>query len=329
MPRRALSSLCPGLVALLSAASPACAPAAAPAAAPLVVIPRAEKAAPEVEAGTQGADVLVWVDEAEGKPRTIRLAASPEGYRQVAEAPALLVSDGSAVWRWTETAETLATEGCEYLSTPPGEGAGVRIEAARLGSDERVTVVSPPTDRGMNEINHSAIPLASVGPYLFVREFTYLYGCGAHGMSGTSLVVWDLAARKPAEILRPEEQSAVETTERAEAQQLFAGDGEEPPAAEDVSFIAALPRYSGAGWLRVDHAFRTWACYACGDNAWGSYSRAVNVPARRLPERLRPYVRAPGVVSAFLRDNPDTAIQGWSVVPDAALPALERELAGG
>jgi hypothetical protein len=323
---RPLSSLCSSLLSLLAAAMPACTRTATPAS-PEVTIPSAPRAAPEP--GAPGPDALVWVDEGEGKLRTIRLAASPDGYRRVGDVAALLVSDGTAVWRWIETPRHLKTVPCEGLGSPPGKGTAVQVEALRLGSTERVTVVKAPDDEGgANELTQTATPVGSVGPYLFVREWTYAYACGAHGETSVSAFVWDLAARKAVEILRPDERSAAEGEGGAEARKRFAAEGDVPQPSEEVGLVASLPRYVGGG-LRLDHVFRTSACYACSTGDWGSYFRAVAVAARGLPERLRAYAEPPAVVSAFLRANPTAKMHGWSTLPAAALPALETALHGG
>jgi hypothetical protein len=80
--------------------------------------------------------------------------------------------------------------------------------------------------------------------------------------------------------------------------------------------------------LHVDHSFSTFACYACGDGVWSSYTRSVNVPAHTLPERARPYSRAPEVVSAYLDAHPGDKIAGWSAVPPEAAAVLGRVLGG-
>jgi hypothetical protein len=317
--------------ALLAAVLPTCAPparpvVAPPVVAPPVVIPTATQAPSEPPPRTEELHALVWVDDkGKGKPRTFLLAPSPKGYQKVAEAPKLLVSDGSAVWRWDQTRQTLKTEPCDDHEVAMGVQQGgrsvMRVDAAKLGSAERVTLVRPPEAGGFRGFDHRAIPVASVGPYLFVRQSTFHWSCVGHGAEEVSFLVWDLAARKAADVLGPAERAEVETADRAEARRLFSAPGDEPPAADDVTFVASLPRYSGAGLLQVDHSFSAYM--------WGTYTREVSVPAHPIPERLRAYSRAPGVVSAFLRDHPDAAILGWSEVPAAALPAAVRELSGG
>jgi hypothetical protein len=311
--------------ALMAAlALPACAPTARPAV--TTEIARAQPVAPETEAPATGPEVLVWTTAGEGegaKASTHWIASTTGGYREIAETAGVLVGAGDAVWRWEERAEKVTTTPCKDGNPlPAGAGEATRITGARLGSAERVDIVKPPRSIDANELRLTATPVGSVGPYLFVREEQYMYGCGAHGMTGVTLSVWDLAGRASRDALAPEELQKAQGSERAEARQKLAQ--EEEVALDAVNFVAAVPRYTRRGTLEVDYAFTTFACYACGDGAWGSYTRATAVQARALPARLRAYERAPAAVGAFLAAHPDRALGGWSLVP--AGPEIARAM---
>ncbi len=147
------------------------------------------------------------------------------------------------------------------------------------------------------------------------------YGCGAHGSSVASLTTWDLTSHRKVDLLEPAERAAMDSGERVEAQQQLPAFAD-PLKPEDVDYKGTLPRYGARGWLHFDHAFTTFACYACGDGAWGSYSVALNVPARHLPARAGAHKQAPPVVAAWLGAHPDTTISGWSEVSPQAAPLL-------
>jgi hypothetical protein len=159
-----------------------------------------------------------------------------------------------------------------------------------------------------------------------VREVAYRYACGAHGITGVSALVWDVARRARSTLLTPAEQATVDTTVRAEARRRFAEGGEEPPTLEDVTYGAPLPSYGENGFLHVDHSFYSFACYACSDGVWSSYTRSINVPAQPLPASARPYLRPPAVVASYLGEHPGVTIAGWSAVTKAAAQVLAAAL---
>jgi hypothetical protein len=165
--------------------------------------------------------------------------------------------------------------------------------------------------------------VGSIGPYLFVREHTYAYACGAHGSTGVTQTVWDLSRRAQADILDPDEHGAADTIGRASAQRLLTPEeGEEQVALENITYVASIPRYLAHGWLSVEHAYTTFACYACGDGEWSSYTRSVHVPAPHLPARAREFVRPPAAVTAYLDEHPEEKISGWSPVSKEAAAVL-------
>jgi hypothetical protein len=302
----------------------ACAPTPPPpVSAPVTVsIQRATgRVAPAV--ADPGPQAMIWTLDDQGTPTTRWLApaAASGGYREIGAAPELLIAAGPDVWRWSTKTEHVATVGCDGLGTAPGDGSVTVGFVERLGSAERFDVVTPAAADGMNEINQSALPAGSVGPYLFVRERMYAYGCGAHGSSMASLTTWDLESRSKVDLLAPAERAAMDRGERVEAQRQLPPFAE-PLKPEDVDYKGTLPRYGARGWLHFEHAFTTFACYTCGDGAWGSYSVALNVPARHLPERASAHKHAPPVVAAWLGAHPGTTISGWSEVSPPAAPLL-------
>jgi hypothetical protein len=235
----------------------------------------------------------------------------------------VLIAAGNEVWRWGTKAESVATIACPELAQPPGEGAVVRGFVERVGSNERIEVIAPNAAPDVNEVSQSLALVGSVGPYLLVKESTYLYSCGAHGSTGVSLTTWDLSARAQGDLLDPAERLALDANERTVAQaKLPTFDA--PLTLEDVSFQGTLVAYGAHGGLRVEQAFTTFACYACGDGEWSSYTASILVPAARIPARVRPFQHAPDIVVAWLAaQGASVKLGGWSEVPRAASHTLE------
>jgi hypothetical protein len=286
--------------------------------------PRAE-AAPAAPA-LPSDQALVWTTDADDHSTTqwIAPAATAPGYRVVAESPGVLVAAGANVWRWTARTEKVATGPCTTFTIPPGDGSGTRAAVERLGAHERLTLATPPRGgAAVNVVLHEAQPIASLGPYLFVRETTYLFACGGVAVRAAGVTVWDLASRRRSDLLTRAERGALDGTSRLEAQAVLPP-FQDPLKPEDVIYRGSLPHFDERGALRIDHAFTTFACYACSDVVWGSYTVSTEIPARSVPERARPYAATPPVVAAWAAAHPGITIRGWSSV--SALAA--RTLAG-
>jgi hypothetical protein len=306
------------LVLALATTLGACAPVAGSRGA-LVTIAAAPPAPVESRSPT-GPDALIWIASEDGKVSTRWLAASAPGYQQVAEAPELLIAAGAGVWRWSARTETLHTVSCaEFNGAPAGEGTGMRVAMERIGAPGRTEIVTPASETGANESVQTAAPVGSIGPYLFVRESSYQYSCGAHGFTGVTVSAWDVSRAEKVEILDADELAGARL---AAKRLLFPPTEEHAEGEEDAAYAATLPHYGARGWLGVEHAFTAFACYACSEGGWSSYTRAVNVPARELPARLRPYARPPEVVTAYLGAHPEVKIAGWSELSREAAGAL-------
>jgi hypothetical protein len=96
---------------------------------------------------------------------------------------------------------------------------------------------------------------------------------------------------------------------------------DEDPPQEPPELVALLPAYARGGRLSMGYVFTTFACYACGDGAWGSYTIHTVVDAAP-PRMLEPFAEPPDEVVAFLRAQP-VSLGGWSsapLEPDAPAP---------
>jgi hypothetical protein len=305
----------------------ACAPSPSPR--PTISIPAGAPAAPEAPVA-EGPEALVWT-AAEGHPPSTRwLAPTAGGYRRVAETSGLLIASGPDVWRWSAREEPYKTEACDGLPTvvPPGKGSLTRVFLERVGGSERVEIVSPKEERVVNDIKHSATPVGSIGPYLFVRERTDWFAC-AHSLVDVGQSVWDVSQRARVDLLSPEERKVVDTTDHAAAVRLFKRqEGTYLSSVQDPDYVASVPRYQAHGWLSIEHVFTHPSSRAANDRVWSSFTRSVHVPASQIPAKAQPFVKPPPAVSAYLADHPEAKISGWSTVSKDAAAVLAGALGG-
>ncbi len=262
---------------------------------------------------------MTWTLDEDGEPADLR-----DGVHIAAR---------GGVWAWHETVEKLATTACptygdngveQPAAEAPAPGTGVRITLEREDAAGRTELVAPEGDEGAQDLEETVDLVASVGPYLFIRESTYAYTCGAHGNVGVSFRVYD--AERGADVWTSGDEGrfvdlaamAREST-RARSELLvdddvavFATDGALP-----VDFTAIVPSYDTDGALEIGLQFTAATCYACSDGAWSSYTKSTTEPLVDLPAALRPWAAAPAGVGAFLRDHPTLTLGGWTRLPGA------------
>lgn len=277
-------------------------------------------AAPEA----QGTEALVWTATKDHPPTTRWIAPTAGGYRRVAETPGLLVAAGPDVWRWSAREEPVKTEACEgSIAKPAGKGSVTRVSLDKLGGSDHVEIVSPKVDRAANAIEHTATPVGSVGPYLFVRQRTTLFPCAAHRSYDVDQAVWDVSKRARVDFLGPEERKVADTTDRAAAQRLFSAEGDkENVPLEDISYAASVPRYLDRGALGIENLFIRSVSHAGSDGVWSSGTKSILVPASQIPTKAKPYAQPPPAVVAYVADHPDEKISGWSTVSKEAAAVL-------
>lgn len=318
----------PSLLLAFAASLPAlaaCAPGAPrrPAPASIVDLALAPASAPAPAAPTTDAAgeddpddrvFLVWARGGEAPPTTFTVAGDGSVLR--AEL-GIVIAGPRGLWSWEEAEEALATVPCDIGNGPAGErgeGKGTRAAMVLRGGAERQEVVTPPEGGDANEIGHGADVLASVGPYLFIRESTYVYACGAHGGSGAEFHVWDL--ERGATLALLEEVPDVPALQQTAAEALAEGEGEDEE--RDLPELTMItPAYQPGGRLRWDAQLTGWACYACSDGLWSSYSRSAVVPTTFRSGRFAPWANLPSGVMRFLAQRKDLTLGGWSI---AAMP---------
>lgn len=311
----ALAASLPALAACASSAPRRPAPAAVVDLA-LALAPAPAPAAPPVEAdGEDDPDdrvFLVWTRGGEGTLTTFTIAGDGRVLR--AEL-GIVIATPRGVWSWEEVEEKIPTVPCDMGNGPegePGEGKGTRAAMVLRGGSERREVVAPPEGGDANEIGHGVDVLASVGPHLFIREWTYVYACGAHGFAGAEFHVWDL--EHGAKLALLEEVPDVPALQRTAADALAEGEGEDEE--RDLPELTMItPVYQPGGRLRWDAQLTGWACYACSDGLWSSYSRSAVLPTTFRSGRFAPWANLPSGVMRFLAQRKDVALGGWSIAP--------------
>ncbi|WP_437675919.1 hypothetical protein [Sorangium sp. So ce131] len=267
-------------------------------------------AASDAEAGGV---ILAWGSIGGAPPRTWHLA---EDGAVIGEEPGIVVATRRGAWRWAVREEQVATSACETWNgtqDEPGEGTGTRATLVRRGEVGRQEVIAPPDEEGLREIQHTATLLGSVGPYLFVEERTYRDGCGAHGSEGAAFVVWNAEVGAAVDLLA--EVPGVPALQ--EAAEVVLDESEEDPGVaqqqEDTpDLVQIAPAYGSSGRLQLTAQLARFACYACGDGVWGSYSRSATVPLTERPARLSAWASPPPAVQTFLARTPGVALGGWS-----------------
>jgi hypothetical protein len=288
------------------------------------------------------------------EPRTLVWTTGPGGARQTWKVDAagavaarfdeVRLVAGGKVWAWREDPEEVETTPCENddesgseasAAVPPPAGSGIRAALARVdamrtdvpGTADVVEVVAVATGDGAQELQQRVELVATVGPYLFVRESTYAYTCGAHGNVGFDFTVWD--AERQANVGVVLADGAVESEERALASKALAADDDVSAFAEngelEVELTEIVPTYGQDAQLSLGMQFTAPSCYACSDGAWSSYSKSTRRVAPIIPDALRAWAVAPDGVRAFARAHPELTVGGWSELPPPSANSASSE----
>lgn len=282
---------------------------------PAVELRPGPQASPPEAGSGEGGEILLWGHVGDAAPRTYRLDGSG---RVIAEEEGIVIATARGEWRWETRPVRVKTVACDFGNGPeddPGEGnmtqASLRLRTG--GSAERQEVIVPEGPEGANQVEHVVTVNGSAGPILFLEEGTYEYACGAHGGSAAEFHAWDVERGKVVDLLAQVPELGVL---KARAEKIL-DEGEEDPeeARKDESppdLVQLLPRYDARGKLGLDAQFARFACYACGDGMWSSYTRSAVVPSGWIPERIAPFAAPPEAVTAFLSARQGFKLGGWS-----------------
>jgi hypothetical protein len=278
------------------------------------------------------ARALVWTKRRGNPPQTWTIDRTGA---VIARDDGVRIAANGKVWAWREAPREIGTKACPRYDdngnelpadeTPP-LGSGLRATLERVDGGEAIEIVPVANGEGAQDIRQSVELVATVGPYLFVRDATYVYACGAHGNVGVGFRVWDVERGAVVwdasdEVSSPFVHGPIENDARAQAVGSLAADEDVVAFAENgaiqASLTEILPSYSAGAELRVVLQFTAPTCYACSDGDWSSYSRSSRQTTRSIPQMLRAWTTAPPAIRAFVDAHPDLVVGGWS----DALPA--------
>ena len=267
---------------------------------------------------------FVWSRDGEGRAQTHRLDAAG---REVETLDGIFIATAAGNWQWSERDLPIATSPCERYDDEgglirgpePEPGLATRaVLAHTVSGDEQWVVAAPPDADGAEEFQRSVELVGSVGPWLFVRQSTYVYTCGAHGTTGVSAIIWDVSTGSPA---APPVDVGSLGRPRAEALRALAEDGDGFPATDETMDLTEIvPSLARDGSLKLGLRFTAPTCYACTRGGAGSYTKSVVVDADRLPDALGAYANAPAAVRGFLATYPEAEVKGWSAIGGVEKP---------
>lgn len=260
-------------------------------------------------AESEPAPVIVWVRDERGRSRSFRLT-DQDGEEDLQGG--IVVAARGTTWRWKEVASPVTSHPCagSPVASDPGKVTNVTLES---GSQSLPVLGKDPTDgdlRDASEVDHEILLAASLGPLLFLEEKTYVFACGAHGLTDARFVVFDVEKGAPLDLqtVLPRSERLLQVAADKLAQE---GEIKEQMGAPEVTEL--LPVLTG-GELAFEVQVTVPTCYACSDGLFGSYSRSVRVRMTSLEATapLLPYANVPRHVAAFARRHPDWVVGGWS-----------------
>jgi len=315
MPRT--PSLVASLLALSCLVVSGCTSAAV---APVAVrIPAANGARVAPPIARDRAVVRAWVREMDAV-RTVSLDASGN---EIGTESGIVLATKGGVARVIKERVAVTTERCEEFDDqgdplprdqwgPAGPGEGTRLTLL-LPGNRKVVLADPEAMEGASEIDHTADVVASVGPYLFVRQSTYSYACGAHGATSAEAAVYDVERGEEVQ-LGPTATEEIELKKRASRAFVTDDDVDEPTPNDEVGITEARVDWTG-GRLGFAYQLTTSTCYACGDGAWSSYTKSVSLDAPSLPAALSGHREVPAPVKKWLAAHPGATLGGFTSTP--------------
>lgn len=263
-------------------------------------------------------EILAWLRSADGgQTRTYRLAAEGS-LRILGQHDGIVLATSQGELSWIATEHEVNLSGCDMGDGAPRESSKGSMMSANLVNKAGQTVqkvVDPnlTSDLDVNDLQHHVTLLGSIGPYLFIREGSYAFACGAHGNEVAAAMIWDAESGKTIDLwpqLPNKEQLVAEAKRKideAEDEERTLDDDSAKP--EPAQFI---PMYGDRGALRLDAQFARWACYVCSDHEWSSYTRSAIVPTNWMPEKMRTWVTPPVAVKELLESHKDWRLGGWT-----------------
>jgi len=262
-------------------------------------------------------EILLWAMKGSREQiRTFRIAA--EGSLSVlGEYDGIRIATSRGELQWQAQEKELDLKGCEHFDgSPAAPTKGLMTTANLLNSNGEVVqkiVESSGEPTDVDDVQHHVALMGTIGPYLFIQEDAFVYACGAHGNTMVSAMIWDAESGKTINIWGelPDRDKLAEAAKRKldETDEIERGQDEESSIPEPAQF---LPTYGERGALHLEAQFARFACYACSDGLWSSYTQSAMVPTEWMPERMKAWVTPPVVVKDFMESHREWQLGGWS-----------------
>ena len=313
-----------------------------PARAPPPVAGTAEVPGSSASPVANASRVVVWTrpratakatqDPKEGEGEATSYMLHDDGTVVASTKGIVVAAPGEGELVWTTERVEVPTDPCDTgggTTFPPQASYATRGSfVASDGTAQRVVDVG--AFEGANAVAHDATILATLGPFAFIDEVTYLYSCGVHGTTTHQFFVWDLEHHRRIEVASMFSPDAQRAALAAAEPLLQADDSENPLFGDDRTLTEILPDLADLDAL--EHTLKQGqggsvgfvaqvtarTCYACSDGRWSSYTRSVRVPvaAPQIHDSMLER-RVPPSVALFLREQrkhmqPAFVVGGWS-----------------
>jgi hypothetical protein len=262
-------------------------------------------------------EYFVWTREGEERTVTYRIDAAGQSCETI---DGIVIATAAGTWQWQVEDQPVSTVACEhfdeeghaFVGAPVEPGIATRASLVHVASGVEQVVVDVGIDlMGNADVKHDVGIIASIGPYVFIEESTYVYSCGAHGNTGVSTLIWNAATGTA--IATPMDLGSLELARTTAIGDLTDEDDDMfAPTEENLELTELVPRFAPDGSLALGLQFTAPTCYACSRGGWSSYTKSTIVDTPAMPSVLAPFATPPPAVRAFLRAHPDVVVKGWS-----------------
>ncbi|MDJ0764214.1 MAG: hypothetical protein QNJ97_14625 [Myxococcota bacterium] len=276
-------------------------------------------------------DAVIWITDDTGAHVSYWLRGNAIEMAFLAKVDGIAVPSGDRLWVWQEretdvpvcdcTAwDLLDNQGpCPESETP---GRGVRVHLVDALSDDTVDVFSTSdltlgTEDPLGEYRATAIPIASVGPFVFVRTVETGTMCqDARNFRDVGFFIFDLDSQAQVDLLTPAEKEELLNNEQHIARQAISDrQMMQGLDASELSLIAIEPEYQPDYGLSLHYRFAIEQhLEGSGTTSQATYASSVLVPAKTLPTILRPFAMPPAVVSMATLGAPAVQRGGYRLI---------------
>jgi hypothetical protein len=266
---------------------------------------------------SEATEYFVWTREGEERTVTYRLDAAGQSCETI---DGIVIATAAGTWQWQVDDQSVPTVACEhfdeeghaFVGAPVEPGTATRASLVHVASGVEQVVVDAGIDLiGNADVKHDVGVIGSIGPYIFIEESTYVYSCGAHGNTGVSTLIWNVASGTA--VAAPMGLGSLEGARTTAIGDLTDEDDDMfAPTEDNLELTELLPRFAPDGTLALGLQFTAPTCYACSRGGWSSYTKSTVVDTPAMPAMLAPFASPPLAVRAFLRAHPDVAVKGWS-----------------